>query len=408
MRKFFLDTYYKKKDLVNYFILTYTDKAISFALPLSILFIVTDKSLYTLIEVAFSYATIALVLIELGLSNYLFRGYKEADDKKVFIENAKDLFRGMLAIYSLITLMICSYLYLNGSEFLILFSLTAVRALFTFYVNFYSNIYRLTDRPSRIYLFTIAVNLSSVLLLIIAYRAGMKNSLLFFYLPSMVLILAFCFRLFSDASRWNFNRFVGLLKKALAFSWPIMANVLAMSFINNYGKIYAFGHLSEAETVQISYILRIGLIVQLGHTAFASYFSKSLFMDQSETFDFKIFRQYALIIFLSILAVVMLILITNSWFGSPIKVPFEVSTFLFLFYIVLWCFVGYLEIYFGVKSANRLILYYSVTSSAVYIFLLKISTNIDLLKLSIFMAVAGIVNIVLVIAGLIRLGVLKK
>src|SRR5688572_11465947 len=87
MIKLVNETYHKKKDLVDYFILTYADKAISFALPLSVLFVLNDKSLYTLIEVAFSYAAIVLVVIELGLSTYLFWGYKEASDKSLFVED---------------------------------------------------------------------------------------------------------------------------------------------------------------------------------------------------------------------------------------------------------------------------------------------------------------------------------
>src|SRR4051812_47305171 len=124
MISFLRETYLQKKDLVRYFFLTYLDRGLSFALPLSILFIVNDKSLYTLIEVAFSYAAILLVLIELGISNYLFWGYKKADDKLLFIERAKSSFGGMLLFYSLITIAGCSYLYIIGAETFIFFSLT--------------------------------------------------------------------------------------------------------------------------------------------------------------------------------------------------------------------------------------------------------------------------------------------
>lgn len=408
MIKYFLNKYNKNENLVKYFVLTYVDRALSFALPISILFIMGEKYLYTQIEVAFSYATIALVIIELGLSNYLFWGYKESLDKADFLENAKILFNGMLAVYSGISIIVCSTLYLFSSDFLLMFILIAVRTLFSFYINFYSNIYRLTDRPSRIYLVTITINVSSFFLLLLAHNLAVSNAVIFFYVPSIFLIGAFSLRFRVDSKGLKLESLFTLVRQALTFSWPIMLNVLAMSFISNYAKIYSFGHLSDEETVQISYILRIGLLIQLGHSAIASFFSKSLFMDKTQLFNFKIFRQYSLIITFSLFAVLLIILITNSWFGHIVEIPLDVSTFLFIFYIVIWCFIGYLEIYFGVKNANRLILCYSLVSSAVYIFLLRVVNDINLLKLSIFMVVAGALNICLVITGLIRLGVFKK
>jgi hypothetical protein len=85
----------RSKTLLAYFLLTYLDKIISFALPLAILFVLKDKPLYTFVEVVFSYATIAMVVLELGFSNYLFYGYKQAAEKDKFILQAK-LFFGFL------------------------------------------------------------------------------------------------------------------------------------------------------------------------------------------------------------------------------------------------------------------------------------------------------------------------
>ena len=71
-----LNKYKNSKGFIGYFILTYVDKIISFALPLSILFIIKDKALYSFVEVAFSYATLLMVVADLGFSSYLFYGYK--------------------------------------------------------------------------------------------------------------------------------------------------------------------------------------------------------------------------------------------------------------------------------------------------------------------------------------------
>ena len=398
-----LKNYRQRKGLIFFFILTYFDKVVSFALPLSILFIIKDKSLYTLVEVAFSYATILMVLIELGLSNYLFWGYKESENKDLFIEKSQVFFRGSILFYCILSALLLSYLYTINHELLILFSVVAIRALFNYFVNFYSNIYRLKDIPSRIYLITVIVNLSSFFLLLMAYQFGMQYSILYFFLPSMILVLGVSIKFLFQIRLFVFHEFLSFLKRALKFSWPIILNILTMSFINNYAKIYAYGHLPESEMVQISYIMRIGLIIQLSHAAYSSYFSKSLFMDKKQDFNFRIFKQYSLIILFSVFLVVVAIQATNLLFDSYIQIPFALSTILFLLYIVLWCFTGYLELYFGVLNANRLILYYSIFSSVVYIILLKIYGDVNLLTLSIFMTVVGLINLVLVIFGLRRL-----
>ncbi|MEQ1586315.1 MAG: hypothetical protein ABL895_10575 [Cyclobacteriaceae bacterium] len=237
-----------------------------------------------------------------------------------------------------------------------------------------------------------------------AYQFKWQNSAVFFLLPSVVLVLLVGGKFLVERSLFEFQEFRTFVKNALTFSWPIILNLLAMSFINNYAKIYAYGHLSESEMVQISYIMRIGLIIQLSHTAYASYFSKSLFMDISKRFNVKIFKQYSLVILFSILIVVVLIHFTNFLFDSYIQIPFNLSTVFFILYIVLWCFIGYLELYFGVMNKNRLILYYSIISSVVYVMLLKVFGDVDLLQLSIIMVVAGLLNIVLVLFGLRKLG----
>lgn len=395
----------EKKSFLNFFLLTYVDKTISFILPLSILFVLKDKALYTLVEVSFSYASIAMVLIELGLSNYLFWGYKEAENKHDFLEKAKIYFKASLVFYVLLSVLFFVISPHYSDETLLLFSIVIIRTLFTFYVNFYSNIYRLLDNPSKIYQITIAVNILSLILLILAHLLSVRHAVLYFFLPSLALVIISCVQFVRQIRLFNITDFMTFLKKALLFSWPIIVNVLAMTFINNYARIYAYSFLSEAEMVQISYVMRVGLIVQLTHAAFSSFFSKALFMDESKKFNKSIFGQYSVVMISSMALVISLVQVTNIFFNSYIHIPINWSTILFLVYIVLWCYIGYFELYFGVMNANRLVLYFSVVSSVVYVLMLNIYGEIGLLELSFFMVVSAVVNISLVIIGLYRLRV---
>jgi hypothetical protein len=407
MLKILASKYRNSRGFINYFILTYFDKVISFALPLSVLFIIKDRSLYTFVEVVFSYATIAMVISELGFSNYLFFGYKTAKDKEKFLQEAQVNFKFLLLLYCALAILFIFVSNSYGREIVVLFILVSAKTLFSLFLNFYSNIYRLKDNPSGIYLASISINILSFTLLMLAVYFSWPHKIIYFFLPSAILVITVCFKFVLWESHWsNLKAFIPFLKRSLAFSWPIILNVLAMTYINNYAKIYAYAHLSQQETVQVSYIMRIGLIIQMTHGAFSSFFSKSLFMDSARKLNIRIFKRYSLVLILSVTLALLIILATNYFFGGQIQIPFSFSTFLFLFYILLWCYIGYLEIYFGITNANRMILLFSLLSLGLYILLLQISNEIDLFRLSLYMVLSAIMNLGLVIAGLYKLQVI--
>jgi O-antigen/teichoic acid export membrane protein len=396
------------KALFAYFFLTYLDKILSFALPLSILFLLNSKSLYTFIEVVYSYATLVMVVIELGVSNYLFYGYKHAANKEEFTHKAKIFFKFLLLFYGLCSLPIALAIKYIDPQLLSFFALICVRSLFTFYVNFYSNIYRLNDNPSGIYRTTLIINICSFLLLITTEWFHLEHQLFYFILPSLAWIVGVSTKfILTELRELKLSEFFSFLGDAFKFSWPIILNVLAMSYMNNYAKIYAYGYLSQEETLEVSYIMRVGLIIQLTHTSIASFFSKALFMEEKKHLNFNIFKKYTFFIALASVSVVLLVILTNLLFSDKIHISLSASTFLFILYIILWCFTGYLEIYFGILNANRRVLYYSVVSALTYTLLLNVWGPIDLFKLSVCMVISAILNLSLVILGLSKLRVIE-
>jgi hypothetical protein len=406
MVKILLNFVKGRADLMRFFILTYLDKAVSFALPLAVLFILGDSSFYSWIEVAFSYASIVIVVIEMGLSNYLFWGYKQAVDKTQFMAKARVFFEAMIFLYCALGLLLYWSYPWASRDAQMLFLLIVARTLFMFYVNYYSNVYRLRDTPGRIYTITLLVNLSSFLMLLLAFKFSPANATLYFVIPALTLVSVVSLRFLKEIRRVRMNELLMLVRQALAFSWPIMLNVLLMNFINNYAKIYAFDHLTEAEVVQVSYTLRIGLIIQLGHAAFSSYFSKSLFMDSSNRFNARIFRQYSLVLASSLILVSIIIVLTNMFKGYQVYIPLSMTTFLLVVYIILWCYIGYLEIYFGVLNANRWVLVYSILSSIVYFGIIWVIKEPRLVHLAWAMTLSALLNLFLVIYGLYRSKVL--
>jgi hypothetical protein len=390
-----------------YFALTYTDKLLSFFLPLFILFFIKQPELYAFVEVAFSYAVLILVLADFGLSGYLFYGYRAAENKPAFLADSREQFSRLFGSYFFLCLAVAAVLYWTGADGFMLAMVICVRVLFSLYTTFYASVYRLEDRPSRIYATTITVNVLSIALAYLASLISPSNLLLWFFMPPAVFVAVQALKpIGTMTKRSGYGSFGSFFRASLLFSWPIILNVLTMAYINNHGKIYAYGHLSEAETVEISYVLRIGMIVQLTHSAFASFYSKALFMDGGGRFNFRIFSRYNAVLLLSAAMVLLLIAVSSRVSGGEIVISLRASTFLFIAYILLWCYIGYLEIYFGVKNSNKSVLLYSLVASFLYTILLLSSHDITLLKLAIFMVCSAAVNLTLVIIGLYRLKVL--
>jgi len=401
MISFILAKYKKSNEFVQYFVLTYIDKIISFALPLSILFVFKDKALYSILEVAYSYATIIMIVIDMGFSGYLFFGFKNSKNKEEFLKNAQLFFKFLLLSYSVLLLFIFLTISYFNIELISFGGIIAIRTLYILVISFYSNFYRLKDQPSKIYLSTLAINLLSFSLLAIAHSLSLPHEIYFFFIPQLLAIMAIITNYtFNEIRLFNYKKFKFFLHNTLSYSWPIILNILTITYINNYGKIYAYKNLSEQEMVQISYIMRIGLVIQLTHSAFATYFSKSLFMNEKNQFDTVIFKKYNITLFFSFLFAISIISLTNFIFNTYIYIPLSISTYLFILYILMWCYIGYLEMYFNIMNSNIKILKYSLVSLAFYSISLNLYENVDLLKISLSMVLSALLNLILVLVGL--------
>lgn len=403
-----IERYKQSKSLIHYFALTYLDKIISFALPLAILLLLHEKELYTFVEVIYSYAAIAMIALELGFSNYLFFGYKNAGDKEKFVSSSSTNFKFLLLVYALLAIIIFPFIAKFRPALLPLYAFVGIRSLFMLYLNFNGNIFRLQDVPARIYLYSIGSNVLALVFLFIAHVIGVEQREWVFFSPFLlvVAISAIQFLIF-ERHYFSISEFIRFAGGALRFSWPIILNAIAMNFIGNYAKIYGYDHLSKNELLGISYVLRIGLIIQLTHSAFASYYSKSIFMDESQGINLRIFRNYNLVLLAAAALVFCAVLITNWLFSSTVYIAINGTTILFLVYIVIWCYIGYFEIYFGRRDANHRILIYSLISAVVYILSLRVVGTITPLALALSMVFSAILNLILELFGLYKLNVIK-
>ena len=284
--------------------------------------------------------------------------------------------------------------------------LIGIRSLFTIYVNFHSHIFRLEDRPSRIYLITIVVNVLSFLALLGGPSLSGSELLVLFFVPSGIVIIVHCARFLALRVREiEVGAALRFLKSALSFSWPVMLNVLAMSFVNNYAKIFAFNRLGEEVTAGIAFILRVALVIQLSHAAFLAYYSKSLYMNEKKTLHFNNLLRYNLVVGCTAAAAVLFVMVAPQ-FIRMVDLSSPLVAILLIIYTVVWCYIAYLELYFGIMNANRRVLVYSVISAVVYIGLMLATPHLTIQKMAWYMVASVTLNLAMVLAGLRTLGVI--
>lgn len=357
----------KYKGLLFFMSLNYIDKAIVFFLPLFILFFIKDITLYNNIEYIYSVANIMVVLAELGGRSYMLYAYtKEPEERRgQFLESVKGYFY-LLVLFYIILLIITI-----GSRSLALMTVfvpfIGVRILVLLFTNYFSIYYRLIDKPQYILFYSILINVSTVIVIIIWNKLslGVIDLNIYFFIQS-IFVLFLLFKSISSykllSPKFAFNYF----KESIIYSWPIILNILLVTFVNNYGKIYIYDNLSEEEMYTFSYLLRISMVVQMAHSSIVAFYSKRLFLDKSSKIDMRLYKFYSIFLFVSsVLSFFVIILINFTHIMKPIKI--DATIFLLLAYIFIWCQQAFFEQYLNKTNRNRWILYTSCISAALYL-----------------------------------------
>lgn len=388
------------KELLKYTILNYIDKFVVFVLPLVVLFLTKDKKIYNDIEYIFSVANLSIIVLEIGRL-YLFYGYKISGKRNLFLIKAKNYFLFIQLLYSLLGICIYPFISTLHSSLGMLYVFILIRSLYVLFINFFNSYFRLAGTPSRIFWFSIPVNVISIILIFSFFCLKWGLTLEMFFLPQCLIslgsVLLFLFRF-----KWKWT--VGLIsyiKRGLLYAWPIILNVLIVSFVNNYGKIYAYNFLSENEMYNFSYVLRIAMIIQMAHASVLAYYSKEIYTNEKKGLDKSILKLYSLFIGIAVLLSVVFILIFNRFFSTE-QVRIDIVFFLILLYVLLWCFQAFFEIYYNKTNNNKFILLFSLIGGGVYLLLLFGLGVKGIKSLSIYMLISVSVNFILILQTFFR------
>jgi hypothetical protein len=353
----------------RYIFLTGIDKLLAILIIIIIISLFNNKLLFNEIEYLFSIAAIIAIFSELGLSSYLFYGYRISEDKKIFLNNFK-LTYTTLGFYAL-TLTLFSLILGFFYNFLLYYIL--VKSFSIVFLNVLKSWVRINDSPENYFWYSIPTNLLSLTILIAFYVFDLKINLFYFLLPNLFLLVFLFLR------RININHdLIPIIKKSLVFAWPIIFNSLLYIILNNYIKIYAYNFFDSEEMYRISLIQRFSQLTFIIQVSTVAFFSKKLYMQKESYINWPMLFLYfvALMssVFVSILITYLYVsYLTNESFSFNL---FQINYLLLFIYPAIFCFNSFLELYFGRQNMNYKALKTSIVGFAVFLLIFNI-INLD-------------------------------
>jgi len=373
-------------NLVSYSFFNIIDKGLIFLGPFFILFLSSDTSLFNDIEYIFSLASILIIFFDFGIKNYLFYGYKINKNKSKYLKETKAKYNSLIILYLFFLIIaVIAFRQINFIGFFVL-----IRSLITLILTFYANYYRLIDKPSYIFFFSIPINIIVYIYTFYLFVTGTKITLFNFYLIPLLAIIIFCFN--SLKNKKLDLKLSSLISKSTKYTLPIMINLLFVGTMNHFGKIYAYNFLDSEDMFQIASIQRIATIITLFHISFMGFFSKHLFISNIKKEHQKIFSFYLICLMTIGLLIFMLSLMFSSYLQlNRVPILFFIIGTLFL------CINSYFEIYFNLNNINKYIPLISLGSFLIYFIIFFNLPLINITNISLVYLLSNFAGFLLVI-----------
>ena len=343
--------------LFNYSFFLFLDKGLAFLLPLLILFLTDDRSLYASVEAAIAVSILLVPLLDLGLKYYVSYCYRQEGNKCL------DRFDRLLIILSLVSITISIPLLIFSKLFFIVF----LGILKSVHINLYQYCQirgRLTDNlipPVRLNVVSTAL---SVFLLIAAYHSEANGNVLLFslFIVPPFLFLINNFRSLSPAALFTFypvnddddddgddendvdndNDVKNFLSKCIRFSGPAIVNTLIVVGFANVLKLVIFAKFGEEDLVEYAFAFRLALLIQVFHMVISGYTFKFFLMSSDFVKMLKIFLMFAL----SLIAITLFLAIFIDIVSGIVSydlLKFDLLTAVVFAYTLFWCLASFFE-----------------------------------------------------------------
>jgi len=394
-----------KESFIVHSILNYADKAINLISPIIILKFLHNDFLYNKIEYILSSSIILSVILDAGLSSYYFYGYRTSEDKEQYFERIEGTYLTIFTFQAIVGGLLLLTAILFRSQQILIYCCLLIRGLFLSYTNFKFNTYRVRNEPSKIFLITISVNVISLIVFIILYNINKSQEGFYFagFFAFQILVILF------NISKLRFNQFrdtLQIIKVGFLFSWPLVINVFILNIITNYGKVYAFNHLSSHNMTTLSVLQRFMVIIQLAHTSSISFFLKKIFDAEVPVLEGEMFRKYSTMLLGSIFLVVAGIAV-NNFFHLVKPIEFDGVFVATIVFYVFNCYCAFLGTYFTLFNKNKVRLVSSIAVVLIYFAALWILKPQTLLALMLIMVGVIFLNLIYILLFLARKKIIR-
>ena len=383
-----------RKDLIVFIILNYLDKGLAFLLPLIVLYICDDKTIYNKIEYVYSIAGIAIVFF--NLSNFGgFYFYKESKDRKHFLELYQKACSIML-LFMVAVMLAAAFVWnaLDKQITLLLCCCVSARLSYLLFINNDSVYYRLIDKAYKILLYSIVINIVSISLVVFFFYIK-KDIIAPYFFTGFVIPILLSIRSLWKRKSISMHEVMLYYKDTFFYAWPIFITTFLGMFVNNFGKIFAFNTMSPDEMYSFSYTLRISLIIQLAHSSIMAYFSKRIFLFG---YSLKLIVGYLLFISSCIFVCFAALICLNQLEVYHINITW--STLVLFLYTYVFCATSFFGDFFSRRNLNRLTLYATIIATIVYALMFILNDNRTLGYVAIAMLVYSVVRMIMYLSFL--------
>ena len=389
-----------RKDLIVFIILNYLDKGLAFLLPLIVLYICDDKTVYNKIEYVYSIAGIAIVLF--NLSNFGgFYFYKESGDRKLFLGLYQKACSIML-LFMVVVMLLAAFVWniLDKQITLLLCCCVSARLSYLLFLNNDSVYYRLIDKAYKILLYSIVINVISIILVVLFFYLD-SDIIAPYFITGLIVPIVLSFRSLSRNSSITMHEVMSYYKDTFFYAWPIFITTFLGMFVNNFGKIFAFNTMSPDEMYSFSYTLRISLIIQLAHSSIIAYFSKRIFL---LGYSLKLIVGYLLFISSCVFVCFGALICLNQL--EVFYINISCSTLVLFLYTYIFCAASFFGDFFSRRNLNRLTLYATIIATVVYASMFLLNDNRTLGYVAVAMLTYSVVRLVMYLTFIV--GVKKK
>jgi len=359
----------KYKELLLYSIVNIFDKFLIFIIPLVALFIFKDKQLYNDIEYIFSISSILLIFLDFGIKNYLFYGYSVAQKKSIILRNTRFYFNFLIQFYVVLFLLL-TIVAVSVTDQWLLYLFIIARSLYGLVIGFYAVYFRLIDKPSSIYVYSVGVSAATLIIMACVFFVGIPIHIAFIYISPLLAVLFFAFYFYSSVNNIDYNYFFRLARVSMVYSCPIIINLIMMGFMGQFGKIYAYNYLDASSMFDISIIQRVSMVIVLIHASIMGFYSKKLFISSQFTEHRNILFKYTISIIFFTLLTLLSVWLYNKF--SIVQLNIALLS-LFMIGTLFWCYTAYFELYFNRANMNKYIPIITVFSFLTYLSVFGIS-----------------------------------